>query len=154
MAASVFCCLRCCRDGGTGHIPLKEMPAVQLDTQHMGKGPPFSRPNGPRRVGRGGSGAVRGPRDHTPTRGPASPGAALRSLLSVAALDPISSRGGLHLGPVLCSRLRSPVCPCHREVLVRTHPFSRESRSCRLPRLVSCSQVRGAPLVLLLLSYY
>uniref|UniRef100_A0A8C0RNF9 SPRY domain containing 7 n=1 Tax=Canis lupus familiaris TaxID=9615 RepID=A0A8C0RNF9_CANLF len=36
MAASVFCCLRCCRDGGAGHIPLKEMPAVQLDTQHMG----------------------------------------------------------------------------------------------------------------------
>ncbi|KAL0614945.1 SPRY domain-containing protein 7 [Plecturocebus cupreus] len=36
MAASVFCCLPCCRDGGTGHIPLKEMPAVQLDTQHMG----------------------------------------------------------------------------------------------------------------------
>ncbi|KAM8784602.1 SPRY domain-containing protein 7 isoform 2-T2 [Rhynchonycteris naso] len=36
MAASVLCCLRCCRDGGTGHIPLKEMPAVQLDTQHMG----------------------------------------------------------------------------------------------------------------------
>nr|XP_054109360.1 uncharacterized protein LOC108591336 isoform X2 [Callithrix jacchus] len=34
MAASVFCCLPCCRDGGTGHIPLKEMPAVQLDTQH------------------------------------------------------------------------------------------------------------------------
>ncbi|XP_051688238.1 SPRY domain-containing protein 7 isoform X1 [Oryctolagus cuniculus] len=36
MASSVWCCLRCCRDGGTGHIPLKEMPAVQLDTQHMG----------------------------------------------------------------------------------------------------------------------
>ncbi|KAM5311004.1 SPRY domain-containing protein 7 isoform 3-T3 [Glossophaga mutica] len=36
MAASVFCCLQCCRDGGTGHIPLKEMPSVQLDTQHMG----------------------------------------------------------------------------------------------------------------------
>nr|XP_054521300.1 SPRY domain-containing protein 7 isoform X3 [Pan troglodytes] len=36
MATSVLCCLRCCRDGGTGHIPLKEMPAVQLDTQHMG----------------------------------------------------------------------------------------------------------------------
>uniref|UniRef100_A0A4X2LHD4 SPRY domain-containing protein n=1 Tax=Vombatus ursinus TaxID=29139 RepID=A0A4X2LHD4_VOMUR len=36
MAASVFCCLRCCGDAGTGHIPLKEMPAVQLDTQHMG----------------------------------------------------------------------------------------------------------------------
>ncbi|XP_037749317.1 SPRY domain-containing protein 7 isoform X1 [Chelonia mydas] len=36
MAASVFCCLRWCGDGGAGHIPLKEMPAVQLDTQHMG----------------------------------------------------------------------------------------------------------------------
>uniref|UniRef100_A0A8C9FXP9 SPRY domain-containing protein 7 n=1 Tax=Pavo cristatus TaxID=9049 RepID=A0A8C9FXP9_PAVCR len=36
MAASVFCCLRWCRDGGAGHIPLKEMPAVQLDTQRMG----------------------------------------------------------------------------------------------------------------------
>ncbi|XP_040596658.1 SPRY domain-containing protein 7 isoform X1 [Mesocricetus auratus] len=36
MSASAWCCLRCCRDGGTGHIPLKEMPAVQLDTQHMG----------------------------------------------------------------------------------------------------------------------
>uniref|UniRef100_A0A8V0XC34 SPRY domain-containing protein 7 n=1 Tax=Gallus gallus TaxID=9031 RepID=A0A8V0XC34_CHICK len=35
MAASVFCCLRWCRDGGAGHIPLKEMPAVQLDTQRM-----------------------------------------------------------------------------------------------------------------------
>lgn len=40
MAASAFCCLRCCRDGGTGHVPLKEMPAVQLDTQHMGEGFP------------------------------------------------------------------------------------------------------------------
>lgn len=37
MAASVFCCLRWCRDGGAGHIPLKEMPAVQLDTQRMGE---------------------------------------------------------------------------------------------------------------------
>uniref|UniRef100_A0A8C4MI28 SPRY domain containing 7 n=1 Tax=Equus asinus TaxID=9793 RepID=A0A8C4MI28_EQUAS len=36
MAALGFCCLRCCRDAGTGHIPLKEMPAMQLDTQHMG----------------------------------------------------------------------------------------------------------------------
>ncbi|XP_044521983.1 SPRY domain-containing protein 7 isoform X3 [Gracilinanus agilis] len=36
MAASVFCCLRCCGDSGSGHIQLKEMPAVQLDTQHMG----------------------------------------------------------------------------------------------------------------------
>ncbi|XP_029458688.1 SPRY domain-containing protein 7 [Rhinatrema bivittatum] len=34
--ASAFCCLRWCGDGGAGHIPLKEMPAVQLDTQHMG----------------------------------------------------------------------------------------------------------------------
>ncbi|XP_032729989.1 SPRY domain-containing protein 7 isoform X1 [Lontra canadensis] len=67
MAASVFCCLRCCRDGGTGHIPLKEMPAVQLDTQHM-------------------------------------------------------DAGRLHLGPVLCSRLRSPVCSCHRELVVCTYP--------------------------------
>lgn len=72
MAASVFCCLRCCRDGGTGHIPLKEMPAVQLDTQHMGKGPPFPRPNGPPRVGRGGSGGSRGCLEEPRTRpGPA-----------------------------------------------------------------------------------
>uniref|UniRef100_A0A3P8UZ30 SPRY domain-containing protein 7 n=1 Tax=Cynoglossus semilaevis TaxID=244447 RepID=A0A3P8UZ30_CYNSE len=27
---------RCCGDGGSGHIPLKEMPTVQLDTHHMG----------------------------------------------------------------------------------------------------------------------
>lgn len=37
MAASAFCCLRWCRDGAAGHIPLKEMPAVQLDTQRMGE---------------------------------------------------------------------------------------------------------------------
>uniref|UniRef100_A0A8C7I1A0 SPRY domain containing 7b n=1 Tax=Oncorhynchus kisutch TaxID=8019 RepID=A0A8C7I1A0_ONCKI len=30
------CCLGCCGDGGTGHLPLKEMPTVQLDTHHMG----------------------------------------------------------------------------------------------------------------------
>ncbi|KAM9389285.1 SPRY domain-containing protein 7 isoform 2-T2 [Phaethornis superciliosus] len=36
MAASVFCCFSWCRDGGGGHIPLKEMPAVHLDTQRMG----------------------------------------------------------------------------------------------------------------------
>ncbi|XP_054241444.1 SPRY domain-containing protein 7 isoform X2 [Indicator indicator] len=36
MAASVFCCCPCCKDGGDGSIPLKEMPAVQLDTQRMG----------------------------------------------------------------------------------------------------------------------
>lgn len=37
MAAMFTCCLGCCGDGGTGHIPLKEMPTVQLDTHHMGK---------------------------------------------------------------------------------------------------------------------
>lgn len=37
MAASVFCCFSWCRDGGAGHIPLKEMPAVHLDTQRMGE---------------------------------------------------------------------------------------------------------------------
>uniref|UniRef100_A0A8C7LVQ9 SPRY domain containing 7b n=1 Tax=Oncorhynchus mykiss TaxID=8022 RepID=A0A8C7LVQ9_ONCMY len=36
MAALFTCCLGCCGDGGTGHIPLKEMPNVQLDTHHMG----------------------------------------------------------------------------------------------------------------------
>ncbi|CAJ0931673.1 unnamed protein product [Ranitomeya imitator] len=35
-AAMSFLCCWCCGDGGSGHIPLKEMPAVQLDTQHMG----------------------------------------------------------------------------------------------------------------------
>lgn len=84
MAASVFCCLRCCRDGGTGHIPLKEMPAVQLDTQHMGKGPPFPRPNGPpgvgRRAGRGQCGVGR------TVRGLAPPGTAPRSSPSDAAV--------------------------------------------------------------------
>lgn len=37
MAAMFTCCLGCCGDGGSGHIPLKEMPTVQLDTHHMGK---------------------------------------------------------------------------------------------------------------------
>ena len=38
MANAMFtCCLNCCGDGGSGHIPLKEMPTVQLDTHHMGK---------------------------------------------------------------------------------------------------------------------
>uniref|UniRef100_A0A3Q1EVR7 SPRY domain containing 7b n=1 Tax=Acanthochromis polyacanthus TaxID=80966 RepID=A0A3Q1EVR7_9TELE len=36
MAAMFTCCLGCCGEGGTGHIPLKEMPTVQLDTHHMG----------------------------------------------------------------------------------------------------------------------
>lgn len=31
-----WCCLRCCRDGATGHIPLKEMPALPVDKWHMG----------------------------------------------------------------------------------------------------------------------
>lgn len=34
---ALSCCLRWCGNGGSGHIQLKEMPAVQLDTQHMGK---------------------------------------------------------------------------------------------------------------------
>lgn len=37
MAAMFTCCLGCCGDGGSGHIPLKEMPTVQLDTHHMGE---------------------------------------------------------------------------------------------------------------------
>ncbi|CAL9690007.1 unnamed protein product [Knipowitschia caucasica] len=36
MAAMFTCCLGCCGDAGSGHIPLKEMPTVQLDTHHMG----------------------------------------------------------------------------------------------------------------------
>ncbi|XP_029315155.1 SPRY domain-containing protein 7b isoform X2 [Cottoperca gobio] len=36
MAAMFTCWLGCCGDGGSGHIPLKEMPTVQLDTHHMG----------------------------------------------------------------------------------------------------------------------
>ncbi|KAM6978298.1 LOW QUALITY PROTEIN: SPRY domain-containing protein 7b [Tautogolabrus adspersus] len=36
MAAMFTCCLGCCGDGASGHIPLKEMPTVQLDTHHMG----------------------------------------------------------------------------------------------------------------------
>ncbi|KAG7255606.1 hypothetical protein CRUP_034604 [Coryphaenoides rupestris] len=36
MAAMFTCCFGCCGDGGSGHIPLKEMPAVQLDTNLMG----------------------------------------------------------------------------------------------------------------------
>uniref|UniRef100_A0A6J0U293 SPRY domain-containing protein 7 n=1 Tax=Pogona vitticeps TaxID=103695 RepID=A0A6J0U293_9SAUR len=37
-SSSVWCCLRwgCCEEGGGGHIPLKEMPSVLLDTQRMG----------------------------------------------------------------------------------------------------------------------
>uniref|UniRef100_A0A8C6G9N9 SPRY domain-containing protein 7 n=1 Tax=Mus spicilegus TaxID=10103 RepID=A0A8C6G9N9_MUSSI len=31
-----WCCLRCCRDSATGHIPLKEMPALPVDKQHTG----------------------------------------------------------------------------------------------------------------------
>ncbi|XP_037542128.1 SPRY domain-containing protein 7b [Nematolebias whitei] len=36
MAAVFTCCFGCCGEGGSGHIPLKEMPTVQLDTHHMG----------------------------------------------------------------------------------------------------------------------
>lgn len=37
MAAMFTCCFGCCGEGGPGHIPLKEMPTVQLDTHHMGE---------------------------------------------------------------------------------------------------------------------
>ncbi|XP_023667151.1 SPRY domain-containing protein 7-like isoform X3 [Paramormyrops kingsleyae] len=36
MASVVSCILGCCADRRPGHVPLHEMPAVQLDTQHMG----------------------------------------------------------------------------------------------------------------------
>ncbi len=37
--AACFCCFRCFPVGGfrTGHVPLKEVPTVNLDTKHMGK---------------------------------------------------------------------------------------------------------------------
>ncbi|KAK7484464.1 hypothetical protein BaRGS_00024349 [Batillaria attramentaria] len=37
MASYVFC-FRCCREGafGPGHVPLREVPVVKLDTQHVG----------------------------------------------------------------------------------------------------------------------
>uniref|UniRef100_A0A4X2MCR5 SPRY domain-containing protein n=1 Tax=Vombatus ursinus TaxID=29139 RepID=A0A4X2MCR5_VOMUR len=35
MVTSVFCCLPCCGNAGAGHIQLKEMLAMQMDTQHM-----------------------------------------------------------------------------------------------------------------------
>ncbi|XP_072034810.1 SPRY domain-containing protein 7-like [Amphiura filiformis] len=36
--AACFCCFRCFPVGGfrTGHVPLKEIPTVNLDTKHMG----------------------------------------------------------------------------------------------------------------------
>lgn len=37
MAALVSCCFGCCEDNNRGHVTLKEMPTVQLDTHHMGK---------------------------------------------------------------------------------------------------------------------
>lgn len=96
MAASVFCCLRCCRDGGTGHIPLKEMPAVQLDTQHMGKGTPFPTPNGPRGSGAARRGQGRGREDPAQPSGPPRPMTLLRHPL-VSWTSPAT--GGLHPGP-------------------------------------------------------
>lgn len=140
MAASVFCCLRCCRDGGTGHIPLKEMPAVQLDTQHMGKGSPFPRPNGPPRVGaagRGQPGVTRTARCRAP------PGSAPCPSPCDAALDPVWPRGSPpdsgrpHLGPALRSELRSPVSSCLGKMGVWTYPFPQQCPpGCRLLGLV------------------
>lgn len=37
MAGLVSCCFGCCEDNNRGHVTLKEMPTVQLDTHHMGK---------------------------------------------------------------------------------------------------------------------
>lgn len=31
------CCMEWCGDTGSGHVTLKEMPTVQLDTHNMGK---------------------------------------------------------------------------------------------------------------------
>lgn len=36
MAGLVSCCFGCCEDNNRGHVTLKEMPTVQLDTHHMG----------------------------------------------------------------------------------------------------------------------
>lgn len=143
MAASVFCCLRCCRDGGTGHIPLKEMPAVQLDTQHMGKGPPFPRPNGPPRVGRGGSGGSRGRLEKPRTR-PGPPGSGRRPLplaLRCCGRPGSASRTSSGLRPTapwLGSVFKQPGPLLSRgDTGVWTFPFPQESpRDRRLPRLV------------------
>lgn len=37
MASFFSCCLGCCGDNNSGHVILKEMPTVQLDTHHMGE---------------------------------------------------------------------------------------------------------------------
>lgn len=37
MASLFSCCLGCCGDASSGHVTLKEMPTVQLDTHYMGK---------------------------------------------------------------------------------------------------------------------
>ncbi|TSK17912.1 SPRY domain-containing protein 7 [Bagarius yarrelli] len=36
MAGLFSCCFDCCDRGNSGHVALKEMPTVQLDTHHMG----------------------------------------------------------------------------------------------------------------------
>ncbi|KAK3511188.1 hypothetical protein QTP70_032238 [Hemibagrus guttatus] len=36
MAGLFSCCFDCCDRGSSGHVALKEMPTVQLDTNHMG----------------------------------------------------------------------------------------------------------------------
>lgn len=37
MTSLFSCCMGWCGDTGSGHVTLKEMPTVQLDTHHMGK---------------------------------------------------------------------------------------------------------------------
>lgn len=37
MASLFSWCFGCCADGNSGHVTLKEMPTVQLDTHYMGK---------------------------------------------------------------------------------------------------------------------
>ncbi|CAE1231489.1 SPRY domain-containing protein 7 [Acanthosepion pharaonis] len=55
--AACFCCLRCCALGSgfsSGHVPLKDQPAVKLDTTHMGNDVVIVK-NGRRICGSGGA---------------------------------------------------------------------------------------------------
>lgn len=109
---------------------------MQLDTQHMGKGPPFPRPNGPPGVGRrAGRGQCRVGRT---VRGPAPPGTAPRSSPSDAAVTGFGLADLLQtpadsLRPGSAFKASNPVYPCRREMGMRTYPFSQKSpRSCCL----------------------
>ncbi|XP_064638722.1 SPRY domain-containing protein 7-like [Lineus longissimus] len=57
MMAACFCCLRCCWHGtgfSTGHVPLKDLPEVKLDTNHLGNDVVIVK-NGRRICGTGGA---------------------------------------------------------------------------------------------------